>query len=353
MIAARGAVSFAWFMEQALYARARGYYSSGRARIGRKGDYFTSVSVGPLFGRMLAAQFAEIRARLDSLSEFRIVEQGAGDGQFARDVLETLPDVRYTIVEPFAALRAEQTKTLAAFSNVEWRESLDALEPFSGVHFSNELIDAMPVHLVKWNGNEWLERCVAAPNESFIFVERPVSDQRLADRLRSIPLPLPVGYETEVNLAALDWIEKLAAKLTSGFVIAADYGFARDEFYAPHRTRGTLQSYRQHQPNESPLLRVGDADISAHVEWTSLAEQAIRCGFQIGGFTDQHHFLTGLLTDEVIADTSGTRALQTLLQPGFLGMKFQFLVLAKSVSDAHELRGLRFARDVKNALGLS
>src|SRR5437868_3856115 len=119
-------------MEQALYAPQHGYYSSGRAHIGRKGDYFTSVSVGPVFGRMMASQFAEIRELLGSPNEFTIVEQGAHDGQFARDVLEHFAGaVRYVIIEPFAKLRARQAETLRGFA-VEWRESLDALEPFVG-----------------------------------------------------------------------------------------------------------------------------------------------------------------------------------------------------------------------------
>lgn len=337
-------------MEQALYRAEHGYYSSGRARIGRKGDYFTSVSVGPLFGRMMAMQFAQIREQLGSPDDFTIVEQGAHDGQFARDVLAQV-DARYVIVEPSATLRERQAETLRGL-RVEWCDSLDQLASFTGVHFSNELIDSMPVHLVKWTGTEWRERHVAAANHEFQFVDLPISNAQLAKHVAEVPLPLPAGYETEVNLAALRWIETLARKLTRGFVIAADYGFARDEFYAPHRTRGTLQSYAEHKMNH-PLQRVGDADITAHVEWTTLAEHAIANGLQVAGFTDQHHFLTGLLTDELAADTENTRALQTLIHPGFLGMKFQFLVLAKDVELPSLLRGLRFARDAARALSLA
>ncbi|HEY0369747.1 MAG TPA: SAM-dependent methyltransferase [Chthoniobacterales bacterium] len=327
---AAGPMTFARFMELALYHPEHGYYRSGKARIGRAGDYFTSVSVGPLFGRMLAAQFVEIREQLGSPNDFTIVEQGAHGGEFARDVLVAAPELRYQ------ALERGQT-----------------LPTFEGVHFSNELIDSFPVHLVKWTGTEWLERRVVAPDELFEFLDLPISDPRLRERVERIPLPLPAGYETEVNLAALDWIETVASKLTRGFIIAVDYGFPRDEFYAPHRTRGTLQTYVKHRPNESPLLGVGEADMTAHVEWTSLVEHAMRCGLALAGFTDQHHFLTGLLTDEIAHDASATRALQTLLQPSFLGMKFQFLVLAKNLNEPPHLRGLRFARDARSALGLS
>src|ERR1700674_1904129 len=152
-----GPVTFAWFMEQALYHPVHGYYSSGRCGIGRRGDYFTSVSVGPLFGRLLAAQFAEMWERLGKIDNFVIVEQGAHHGDFARDVLDAarsrFPEIfsalRYRIVEPFPPLQDRQSQTLSEFGDrVRWRRSLDELEPFVGLHFSNELLDAFPAHLL-------------------------------------------------------------------------------------------------------------------------------------------------------------------------------------------------------------
>ena len=364
-IRSRGPVTFAWFMEQALYHAAHGYYSSGRAAIGRKGDYFTSVSVGPLFGRLLAAQFAEIWERFGRPNEFTIVEQGAHGGEFARDVLQSVRDtepafvaaLRYTIVEPFGQLREQQTATLTAFrEQIDWRASLEELSPFDGLHFSNELVDSMPVHVVKWTGEEWLERHVAVKGERFEFVDLPLSTAELAEHLRAIDWPLPAGYTSEANLAALRWIEAVASKLERGYVVAVDYGFARDEFYAPHRTAGTLRSYGHHKTLPNPLLAPGTADITSHVEWTSLAARGVSSGLQIAGFTDQHHFLTGLLTDklarELERDPKTARALQTLLHPGFLGMKFQFLVLSKHVDQTTQLSGLRFARDGNATLGL-
>ena len=208
----------------------------------------------------------------------------------------------------------------------------------------------MPVHLVRWTGAEWTERYVTELEGAFAFVDLPISNSALAERLRAIPLPLPEGYETEVNLAAASWIETLAAKLAEGFVVAVDYGWPREEFYAPHRTTGTLRCYRRHRVVPSPLLQIGEADITAHVEWTTLIETAERCGFTLGGFTDQHHFITGLLAGNSGRDfaTSGEpktqRALQTLLHPGQLGMKFQFLVLKKNLGRSVSLSGLRFAR---------
>ncbi len=349
-----GPIPFARFMKEALYHPAHGYYSSGRCAIGRRGDYFTSVSVGPLFGRMLAAQFAEIWEMLDRPNEFTIVEQGAHDGAFAADVLEALqtraPEcfaaARYRIVEPFPVLRLRQEETLRAFADkVDW---LAEVEPFCGVYFANELLDALPVHLVIAKASEWHERFVGLGDGGFVFTDQPVANERLRERLTKIPSP-EGPYETEINLAALDWLETLAPKLQRGVILVADYGLARADYYAPARTTGTLQSYSEQRVLPSPLENAGSADLTAHVEWTSLAERAVECGLTIAGFTDQHHFLTGLLAgNPALAAAENSRALQTLLHPEFMGTKFQFLGLAKDFTGS--LGGFRFARDHRSTL---
>lgn len=359
---------FARFMEQALYHPEHGYYSSGRAALGRRGDYFTSVSVGPLFGHLLAAQFAEMWEALGRSDDFTIVEQGAHGGEFAHDVLSAAQRehadffgaLRYRIVEPFPILQQRQAITLAKLADkAEWHATLTELPPFRGVHFSNELLDAFPAHLVRWTGTQWIERHVTENEGDFAFIDRSLSDPRLAERLRAVPQPLPIGYETEINLGALDWIETLASKVTAGFVLAADYGWPREEFFAPMRTAGTLRCYAQHRVVPSPLTKIGHADISAHVEWTSLAERAQSCGFTIAAFTDQHHFITGLSARDhgerlvASADEKTKRALQTLLHPQHLGMRFQFLCLLKNAGPEVSLSGLRFARDSAAALGLA
>lgn len=347
----QGPVTFAWFMEQALYHPDFGYYSSGRARIGRRGDYFTNVSVGPLFGKMLAAQFGEMWEVVGRPDDFTIVEQGAHEGDFARDVLEALreraPDffamVRYAIVEPLPVLAARQKEALRDFAGkVMWWESLDALPGFCGVHFSNELLDAMPVHLVVREGaGEWREKLVADGEDGFLFVTHPISDERLRERLAGVPTSETGAYETEINLAASDWVENVSTKLQRGFILAIDYGFSRAEFFAPGRTAGTLQGYSSQRPVLSPLDEIGHADIAAHVEWTSIAERAEQCGLAIVGFTDQHHFMTGLLAvAEPAADER--RALQTLMHPEFLGTRFQYLALSRNAAAA-KLSGFRFA----------
>jgi SAM-dependent MidA family methyltransferase len=290
-IRARGPVSFAWFMEQALYHPRHGYYSSGRCAIGRAGDYFTSVSVGPLFGELLAAQFVEMWEALGRPADFTIIEQGAHHGEFAGDVLaamrEKAPEffsaLRYRIIEPFPVLRERQAETLSSFeTKVERRDSLETLEPFVGVHFSNELLDALPVHLICSRGPAacvtaemgetlWDERLVDLQNDKFIFIERPISDPALLGHVQHLP-SRPAGYTTEVNRAALDLIEAISQRLEWGFVLAVDYGYPREEYYAAVRTDGTLQCRAQHRVLSSPFEEIGRADITAHVEWTSVAE---------------------------------------------------------------------------------
>ncbi len=369
-IAKRGHVSFAWFMQQALYHFEHGYYSSGRASIGRRGDYFTNVSVGPLFGELLAAQFAEMWERLGKIDNFIIVEQGAHHGEFARDVLDSArkrrPEffeaLRYRIVEPFPVLQDRQSQTLVEFTDrVEWRRSPADLEPFVGIHFSNELLDAMPVHLLASTGDGWREKFVGVEGDEFVFAEQTKVDLTLQAHLTKLPAR-PAGYETEINLAALDWIDHLSAKLERGYVLALDYGFPRDEFYAPYRTAGTLQVREKHRQLASPFEQIGHADITAHVNWTDLAERAESHGLRVAGFTDQHHFVTGIISEfpELVENQKTKRSLQTLLHPEMLGRAFQVLALNKNVDPllattvgvAAPLAGFKFAREPRAALGI-
>jgi SAM-dependent MidA family methyltransferase len=362
-----GPVTFEWFMAQALYHPELGYYSSGRCAVGRRGDYFTNVSVGPLFGRLLAAQFAEMWEALGRPGNFVIVEQGAHHGDFARDVLEAVreraPDffstLRYWIIEPFPILRERQREALRDFSEkLTWEESLSDLEPFCGVHFSNELLDAMPVRLISRTGAGWHERCVAQSGAEFGFVTTPITDAEFRRHLDSIPGHSSGSYATEVNLSALKWIEGLAPKLIRGYVLAVDYGYSRADYYAPERKSGTLQCYARHRIVQSPLSDIGHVDITAHVDWTSVVERGGECGLSLNGFTDQHHFITGLISQLVQEERAGEieprvrRALQTLLHPEFLGTTFQFLTLKRDIPPSVQLSGFKFARDPRVVLGV-
>jgi SAM-dependent MidA family methyltransferase len=339
----RGPQPFAWFMQQALYHVDHGYYSCGRCAIGRKGDYFTNVSVGPLFGQLLAAQFVQMWERLGKIEKFVIVEQGAHDGQFAHDVLDyaqkSAPEffaaLRYRIVEPFPALQESQTRTLRAFhEKLEWRNSLQS---FTGVHFSNELLDAMPVRLIA-NGREKL---VGLDGDRFVFVERDAGNQAF-------------------NEAALAWVDEVAANLERGYVVAIDYGRLNDE------CQGNVQVRARHRNLDSPFEQIGNADITMHVDWRSIVHRAEINGLRVAGFTDQYHFLAGVISawsnlletrpsnstalssqvQDTLADRKIKRELQTLLHPEMLGRAFQVLALEKKANPgASRLAGFKFARE--------
>jgi len=352
-IAASGPIPFRDFMAAALYDPAHGYYGSGRAAIGRGGDFFTNVSVGPLFGRLLARQFAEMWVRLGRPGDFTIVEQGAHRGDFARDVLEWLranaPECRaattYRIVEPVATLREVQQMALG--DSAVWQARLDELPRFTGVHFSNELLDAMPVHLVKWAGAEWLERYVAVRDEALVLADGPLSSDALRSAVAALPR-VPAGYVTEVNLEALAWVDAVAGRLQSGWVLAIDYGHVREEFYAPERSTGTLRAYSGQRLEGDPLARPGEVDLTAHVEFTSVIERAARAGLECAGFTDQHHFMVGLgqlhFRDDAVPEMAELRAYKTLMHPTMMGTSFHALALAKEAPDAGVLAGFKFAR---------
>jgi len=316
-------------MEQALYHPEYGYYSSDRAEIGRRGDYFTNVSVGPLFGELLAAQFAEVWKLLGRIDNFTVVEQGAHHGEFARDVLEStqrrfpqfFAALRYCIIEPFSKLQDRQSEALEKFQDrVQWQKSLEELEPFGGVHFSSVLLGAMPVNL--------RGKLVGLNGSDFVFVDS--SEDQTTNRLQ------------------LDWMANVAAKLTRGFVLAVDYGFSKADF------REILQVRAQHRSLGSPFEQIGEADITAHVNWTDIAKTAEKNGLRVAGFTDQHHFLAGIISTypKIIAAEKTKRALQTLLHPEMLGRSFQVLALAKGVDLAARLSGFKFARDPREVLGL-
>lgn len=334
-IRTEGPISFARFMQQALYHPDYGYYSSGRCVIGRKGDYFTNVSVGPLFGQLLAAQFAEIWERLGKIDNFVIVEQGAHDGQFAHDVLEAArrraPEfyaaLRYWIVEPFPLLQCQQSRTLQAFAGkVDWH---DGLTPFVGIHFSNELLDSMPVRLISGG----VEKLVDLEGDNFVFVERTLFE----------PATHSEASQTKAvfNEIALEWIDDVASQLQRGYVVAIDYGHSDDEFESTPRVRA------RHRILNSPFEEIGHADITMHVNWPSVIQRAQANGLGVAGFADQHHFLAGIVSRlGAPGSPKMARELQTLLHPEMLGRAFQVLGLTKNIDAyARPLAGFKFARE--------
>lgn len=354
-IAARGPIPFARFMELALYHPALGYYSSGRARIGREGDFYTNVSVGAVFGRLLAGQFQEMWGRLGQPEVFRIVEQGANDGQLAADVLAAMPEevpVEYWIVEPSAVLRAKQERTLAPFATkAQWVDSVNALPVFDGVHFSNELVDALPFHLMQSDGGQWLELFVQEADGGFAFMPGPPTPEAGED-ISGLP-NRPDGVMAELRPAARAWFHGVAGKLRTGYILVADYGYPREQLFALHRTEGTFSCYQGHRRDALPLLDPGAKDITSHVDFTALAEIAKHEGFRIEGFADQHHFMVGA-AEQLLKSLEGPpdaaaqktlRALQTLLHPESMGRQFRYLAVSRDVPDQTPLTGFRHARE--------
>jgi SAM-dependent MidA family methyltransferase len=358
-IRARGPMRFDRFMELALYHSEHGYYARPRA-IGRAGDFYTSVSVGPLFGQLLARQARQM-AQLLGEPEFWIVEQGAHDGQLAHDILSSLrtsdPDfpgtLRYAIVEPSSAARNTQQEKLAEFGPwVCWLERLADWKGDApcGLFLSNELADALPVRLIERGAEEWRERCVVIDEEEALgWKAVAIEDAGLVRAITELPLPPVAGYRTEVRLAARNWMRDVAGFLRRGYVLTIDYGFPASLYYAPFRSEGTLTCYRNHRRGDEVLSAPGEQDLTAHVDFTALVRAGAASKLETLALVDQQRFLTGVAHDELsgaavyrpaIAEQS--RAWQMLTHPGHLGTRFQVLMQARDAPG--ELDGLRFAR---------
>lgn len=329
-IATGGPVSFARFMNVALYAPDGGYYSAPGRMIGREGDFFTSVSAGPVFGELLARHVAAVAPAGD----FHIVELGAHHGTLARDILETLgrdfPETaaraRYTIVEPLASLRAVQKETLKPWQ-VGFHERIHELSAGDGILIANELIDALPCHVLESDGMGWLEMGVGLDGGGRFRWETLGPAGALAEGL---PMRA-AGYRTEVRPGFQDFLEPLARCVSRMLFI--DYGFEREELLDPARSEGTLRTYRKHQAGDDPLVDPGKRDITAHVDFTALREAVERLGGDVVRFENQSRFLTALArpcllekegrTDE--ATRKWVRNFQTLTHPAQLGARFHVI----------------------------
>jgi len=374
-IVRHGPVTFRWFMQQALYHPEWGYYSSGKGTIGRLGDFYTSVSVGRMFGELLTRQFHEMWVRLGSPDEFTIVEQAADRGQLASDILETAgihyPDffqaLRYWIIEPSVVLANEQKKRLTRFGRhrTGWSESIDNLGVGSifGVYFCNELLDSLPVHLVSWIRDQWMENYIDYDSGHFTYVFGAPSSHILAQHLTKLPTNLPEQYRTEVNLRAMTWMEDAARAIRTGYALVIDYGFPRAHYYAPERTEGTLSCYSKHQRSYNPFEKIGEMDLTAHLDFSSIAEVALENEMEVAGYTDQNHFLIGVGKEDFAAieaeagnlsesTAQKLRELQTLTHPEQMGSQFKYLTLQKFIDPAPPLLGYRLAVDPYNVLGI-
>jgi SAM-dependent MidA family methyltransferase len=353
-ITQHGPVGFDEFMAVALYHPRGGYYASDRTQTGRDGDFFTSVSVGPVFGKLLAAQLIEMRDRLGNPDDFTLVEQGAHDGQLLADILVAWsgPLPRILIVEPLPSLRTRQRQTLARWSDYLTHVAHEKeLSPFTGVFFANELLDAFPVKILVRNEAIWRERRVDDDGTNFVFVDAPWSGEA-----PDVPEEIP-HFVTEVCPSLAPWLQTVASRMQRGWLLLIDYGHPAAIRHQPARAAGTLATYRGHQRLDDPLTDPGSQDLTAHVDFTAVARAAERAGLSVAGFTDQHHALTALAA-QIFPDMPDTRltaaaaremrALRQLLHPESMGTSFKFLALAKN-SDA-PLTAFRFARDARREL---
>lgn len=338
-----GWIPFARYMELALYAPGLGYYSAGSRKFGVGGDFVTAPEISPLFSRTLARQAAQVV----STTAGDILELGAGTGRLAADLLlelqalGTVPQ-HYFILDVSAYLREVQQQTLTQLlspellSCVRWLEQLP--ETFTGFAFGNEVLDALPVHLAAWRENGIFERGVAWESNTLTWAEQPLQDKRLLDMATAIN-PMP-DYLSEFCPAALGLVASLAQALQRGTLLFIDYGFPRREYYHPQRSNGTLMCHYRQLAHDNPLLYPGLQDITAHVDFTGIAEAAITNGLQLAGYTTQANFLincgiTDLLSAVSPADSAAYLPLaaqaQKLMSPAEMGELFKVIACSKNL----------------------
>lgn len=358
-IRSSGPLPFPSYMGLALYHPEFGYYSRGPGRTGRGGDFYTSVNVGAAFGELMAGQFCEVWDQLGRPGSFTVLERGADDGSFARDVLtwaarerpDFLAALTYRIDEPLPALEKAQRGNLTDFAGmVQWGLG----EPAVGVFFANELLDAVPFRRVRRSGGQWRELCVGLDSAgALIWEETKLRDYASRRVLAELGDDFPEGYTTEVAPAVATEVWLAGAALQQGVVFLCDYGYVREDYYKRSRTRGTLRCYHRHHAHENPLDAPGETDITAHVDWTMAAERIGAAGCEVLGLLDQGHFLTGA-AEETLRNREGRvpdagaakwlRQFQTLTHPGQMGARFQMLVLGKLLPSGLWLSGLRHVR---------
>jgi SAM-dependent MidA family methyltransferase len=337
-----GWVSFARYMELALYAPGLGYYAAGAAKFGAAGDFTTAPEMSALFGRTLARQVAQGLAH----SGGDILELGAGSGRLACDLLLALeregqlPE-QYLILELSAELKARQRdclrqNALHLLERVTWLARLP--ESFRGVIIGNEVLDALPLHLVSRRDGNFYERGVGLSETGFAWHDVALNNaalQKIAEQL-----DLPDGYVTEINLAAPALIASLAERLDSGLMLFIDYGFPRAEFYHPQRDQGTLMCHYRHHAHGDPFLYPGLQDITAHVDFSTVADAGIAHGCELLGYTTQAHFLINCGITDLLAETSPedvanylplANQVQRLLSPAEMGELFKVIGFGKNV----------------------
>lgn len=336
----KGDMPFVEFMQLALYHPQWGYYNSGLQKFGPGGDFITAPELTPLFGYTLAKQ---CQAILSTLSEPILFEFGAGSGRLCIDILthleqlNSLPEAYY-ILEVSGHLRLRQQARIQEeiphlATKVVWLNQWPA-KPFNGIIIANEVLDAMPVHRFLQTKDQLLESVINLDANSQLCEDfKPSLDARLISYVKQA-LPAQYPYQSEANLFITDWIQQCANMLAQGVIFLIDYGFPRHEYYHPDRHQGTIMCHYQHQMYTNPLLHIGQQDITAHVDFTHVAEAADAAGLHVAGFTNQAAFLLGngllsLLEDITDSDAliKANQAVKQLIQPSEMGELFKVMAL--------------------------
>lgn len=338
-----GKITFADYMQQVLYTPGIGYYCKSDTPIGKHGDFITAPEISPIFAYCLANQLQSIMQHLGSSS---ILEFGAGNGSLVAELLKTLQQreqlpEHYYIIELSASLQLQQRETVASqcpelLSRVIWLEHLP--EKFNGIVIANEVIDAMPVHCFSYQQQTIYERYVALDSDQFVWQLGAVSSPPLLHAIEKILAevgPLPQPYTSEINFFIGPWLVSIESILQSGVIFLIDYGFSRREYYHHDRHMGTLMCHQQHQASTDPFIRPGEHDLTAHVDFTAVAEAAVSASLNLAGYTTQAYFLlscgiTNYQTDSELERQQLNHAIKKLTLPHEMGELIKVIAFTKN-----------------------
>jgi SAM-dependent MidA family methyltransferase len=365
----KGPIPFSQFMEWCLYHPTFGYYTSEGTKVGKDGDYYTSPCVHPLFGHLIAKQLMQMAGILGG-EVFDVIEMGGGRGFLCQDILDWFKRnspsfyrrLRYHLIESAPHFEMEQKEKLAIWEEEEkvfWvpSEAFEARKvQVEGCFLSNELVDAFPVHRVAFDYGKIKESYVTQQNGELVEQWGEPSDPRIEGYFQSMKVVLREGQKAEVNLKALDWVEKIENCLKKGFVLTIDYGYLAEELYAPYRREGTLLCYHRHQTSEAFFERLGEQDITSHVNFTGLIRKGEEVGLHFTGLVPQYQFLMGLGLLQEMASLEGALSevdglnlrltLKHLIEPeAGMGEVFKALIQHKGIENPR-LDGLRALRDI-------
>jgi len=337
-----GPITFETFMEMALYEPGLGYYASEKTEIGKSGDFYTSTHLHSAFGAMIGRQIEQMREIMGKPVDFHIIEIGAGAGYMCKDILDyfcskSFNPMMYVIVENNPFMKNKQARLLEGhLDRVKWVSSLEELKNLRGCILSNELLDSFPVHLIEME-DELEEIFVMADKNVLIEIKRTPSTHAVLDYMNEFSIVLTEGYRTEINLRIKDWLRSVNEVLSEGFILTIDYGYPAWDYYNEDRNRGALLCYYRHQLVEDPYINIGDQDITAHVNFSSVKKWGEDLGLKTLGFCQQGTFLISLGIDDIIQELYKdspdylfeVAKIKRLIFPGTLGETHKVLIQYK------------------------